>query len=103
MSDGAGGYEPGEIKIDTTIHITVDEWVVFTNKLIALKFWELPTESREETGTDGSEWILEGFSTSKYHFTVRWMPSIERNPKYKECCEYLIKLSKLNIPNDEIY
>jgi hypothetical protein len=61
MTKGAGGYEPGKIKIDTIVKITTNEWEVFANKIEALNFWSIPTESREETGTDGSEWVLEGF------------------------------------------
>ena len=102
VSNGAGGYDPGQIIIDTTIDITLDDWNTFVGKADKVNFWNLQTEVKE-MGLDGSEWILEGVTKNKYHFTTRWSPPYSKNEGYRDCCDYLISLSKLKIPKRDKY
>ncbi len=100
VSDGAGGYEPGKIKVDRTIPIDISEWKKIDEQFKTMDFWNLPVET-DFRGNDGAEWILESVTKDKYHFTTRW--SAGRNGNYGKCCLYFLKLSDLKIPKGDQY
>ncbi len=100
---GAGGYEPGSIIIDTTISIATNEWTALKNKIVDTHFWQLKTEEREDSGKDGSEWIIEAIEENKYHMVTRWTPSIDRQVNFRIIGEYLLSLSKIKIETEDIY
>jgi hypothetical protein len=93
VSDGAGGYEPGKIIFDTTLALTQNQIDTINHKLEVAKFWTLPTESRDNNGKDGSEWIIEIFKDNKYHMVVRWTPM--RGTAFRIIGEYLISISQI--------
>jgi hypothetical protein len=95
VANGAGGYEPGQVIADTTINVTKEEWQTFTGKVETGKFWELQTETRDDDGKDGSEWILEAVKENKYHIVTRWTPTNEKYGSFRAIGEYLIALAKL--------
>ena len=107
MCNGAGGYEPGKLILARTIPLTSGNWDTFVSKLNSIQFWNLPTDSDNQEGTDGSEWILEGKVSNKYHFVHFWSPGFSaKGIKFKECCSYLISLANFTesqLPSDEIY
>lgn len=91
--NGAGGYEPGEIIVNHTRKLTAAEWDEFARHLDDTCYWQLPTED-DALGTDGSQWILEGFKVNRYHVVDRWTPE---SGSYRELCLYLLQLSGLEI------
>lgn len=93
VCDGAGGYEPGKIIVDTTINLTKKQVDTTNIKLDNANFWTLQTESREDNGLDGSEWIIEVFKNNKYHMVVRWTP--EKGTAFRAIGEYLISISQI--------
>jgi hypothetical protein len=95
-----GGYIPQEIKTDTKQEMTIFEWGTFKHKIDDFYFWNIVPNDPEPRPNDGAEWILEGASKNKYHFIARTSPV---DNKYKACCKYLIFLSKLKIPEKNIY
>jgi hypothetical protein len=101
MSDGAGGYTPGKIILDTTYNITKVEWSDFISDFEKLGFWNLPTQY-EPTGTDGAKWILEAKDNEKYHVVIRWSPEGEYDGFWKSCM-FLIKLAGLDKTEEHIY
>lgn len=101
ITDGLGGYDPGKIKLDTTISVDKEEWEIFKSLLKKAKFWEISTKD-DVVGRDGSEWILEGIDNKKYHWATRWSPS-DRDIDFKNVCEYLIKLTSINFESKLIY
>lgn len=94
VCDGAGGYAPGNLIIDTFKVINQNEWDIFQKKLNKIDYWNMPL-GRGFAGCDGAEWILEGVNSSKYHVITIWGEL--------DCCRYLINLTGLKIPDDEIY
>ena len=86
------------IKFNETIKIDEAEWNQFESLLMKSKFWNLSSIDDSDGSTDGSEWILEGYKNKKYHFVVRHNPH-----ELRECGMFLISLSNLKIPQDEIY
>ena len=98
ISDGAGGYEFGNLSQDTTFLINRKDW----NKLIQLiqksGFWNLTTDKDEIPGCDGSELIMEGHNENGYHMIYRW-----GGQEIGECGRFMIELSKIKIPEKEFY
>lgn len=99
VTSGAGGYEPGQMKMDTSFKISQKQWEEFTTLLTRARFWNLPT-TVNEGGKDGARWILEGVSNKKYHWVDRWSPT---SGEYKEACEYLLSLSRVPIHSNRGY
>jgi len=93
VSGGAGGYEPGKIIFDTTFNLTQKQVDTTNVKLANAMFWTLPTESRENAGLDGSEWIIEVYKNNKYHMVARWTP--EKGTAFRTIGEYLISISQI--------
>lgn len=75
--DGLGGYEPGQIAVDKTIKISEHEWRDMEERFERLKYWTLPTEIKDQSGSDGDQLILEGASPGRYHIVDRWEPDGE--------------------------
>jgi hypothetical protein len=80
----------------------VDEktWIEFKNLLSQTDFWNMAT-NKIVMGFDGAQWILEGKNNFQYHVVDRWSPS-KKNPYY-QCCDFLIRLTDLRIPNRNKY
>jgi hypothetical protein len=93
VSNGAGGYEPGEIIFDTIINLTEKEIDTINFKLDKAKFWTLQTDSSADNGKDGSEWIIEVCKNNKYRMVVRWTP--EKATDFRRIGEYLISISRI--------
>jgi hypothetical protein len=93
VCDGAGGYEPRKIIFDTTINLTGKQVDTTNIRLIKAKFWTMETNSREDSGMDGSEWIIEVFKNHKYHMVVRWTP--KKGTAFRSIGEYLISISQI--------
>ncbi len=96
-TDGAGGYEPGEVDLNTSFELTPSETQEFLSKIEQCQFWRLPT--REEVdGLDGARWIIEGKQETRYHIVDRWSPE---KGCVRELGLYFLKLSRINVK--EIY
>jgi len=98
ISDGAGGYEPGEIIENESKELTTVDWQLIENKIDSIDFWNLPTVENELLGTDGSQWILEGKALGKYNVVDRWCGG-----KISSVCRQLIELTDLELKEDDIY
>jgi len=96
MCDGKGGYEPGEITVNERKQIPIAEWIKIEEKINSIDFWNRPPTINDFFGTDGSQWILEGKKSDKYHFLDRW-----NGMEVSEICMDLLKLTDLKI--EEIY
>jgi hypothetical protein len=83
----------------TTIPYLASQWDKLESKLGRYDFWNRPTLDPEEPPMDGAEWILEANIKGKYHFTTRHTG----DAVYKDCCKYLLLLSKLKIPKEAMY
>ncbi len=80
------------------IKVTKSEWLKFENLLSKSKFWSLPSLDPYPSSTDGAEWIIEAYKEKIYHFVVR-----QTSFEIKDVGIYLISLSNLNVPKDQIY
>lgn len=100
LSDGTGGYGPGELIVNKMKKLTKREWDNFQKLLDSAKYWEPETNEKELSGFDGAQWILEGVDSKRYNVVDRWSPE---SGKFRECCDYLIKLTDLKINKDDIY
>jgi len=82
-------------------NINKEIWDRFMNKLSHTNFWNMDINDPNEQGLDGAEWTLEGKSSSKYHVVERWSP--KSSTDYFQCCDYLIGLTDLQIPENRKY
>jgi hypothetical protein len=99
LSNGAGGYRPGKLVINETKKIDKETWDKFYALIDSTDFWNLKTVEYN-FGTDGSQWILEGSDSSRYHVVDRWTP---KSGSYYDCCNYLIGLTDLKIKSKDFY
>lgn len=101
MNTGAGGFNPGKVKLNQVRTLSQDEVKRFLELLEKDSFWSLQSEDRSKQGLDGSQWIVEGIKAGKYHLVDRWSP----NSGYVyELGKYFIDaLAHLNIPKEEFY
>ncbi|HZM99334.1 MAG TPA: hypothetical protein VFB70_08065 [Pyrinomonadaceae bacterium] len=97
--DGAGGYEPGKLKLERKRELTRDEWREFMRHLEDSCYWQLPSRD-DGGGFDGAQWIFEGVKGGRYHIVDRWTP---QNGSYRELCLYVLKLSGLKLDASELY
>ncbi len=97
MTDGAGGYAPGNLKRNDTLQL--DEKTIKTIKIKfdKISFWTLATHN-DDDGKDGAEWILEVRNKDKYHMVKRWSPE---SGDFRSFCLYILKIGK--IKEKEIY
>ncbi len=96
VTNGAGGYEAGQIKRDTTFKVSLKQWKELKELVDRAGFWNLPSRV-DDHGKDGAEWILEGVRNKQYHWVERWSPTAERHTEFREVCEYLLNLSSVTI------
>jgi hypothetical protein len=97
--DGAGGYEPGKLKLDRKRELTPEEWSGFMRHLDDSCYWQLLSQDHAD-GNDGSQWIFEGIKGGRYHVVDRWTP---QNGSYRELCLFMLQLSGLKLDSSELY
>ncbi|HMI78633.1 MAG TPA: hypothetical protein VK484_07555 [Ferruginibacter sp.] len=94
------GFKPDTMLVNTTQYLTASEWNKWIFKLGRINFWKIETHDPDPiSANDGAMWTLEANVKGKYHFITRQFPDAH----YKECCKYLLFLSKLKIPKEDIY
>ena len=93
------------------MHIEIEdqEWNAFERLLERSNYWRLPEtneavsgrDGEAVSGRDGASWVLEAVSDGQYHIVDRWSPdekySSEEDLSFRDACQYLLKLSDLNI------
>ena len=99
--DGAGGYDPGKIKISNERELSIEEWNKVQEILDDMEFWRLYTENPGNRGFDGAQWIIEGRCEKYYHIVDRWTPS--KSNSFRQGCLKLLAFTDISVPDDEIY
>jgi len=100
---GKGGYKPGNVQRRTERRLSDREWRLLRQRLENAGMWEGDTR-QQDTGFDGSRWILEGRADGKYRFHDIWSPKPSRFPQYYKACSYMLELAGLTpAPPEELY
>jgi hypothetical protein len=60
VASGAGGCSPGTLTTNTSRQLTAQEAQSLRSKVEGGGFWNAPNPVNDQTGTDGSDWIIEG-------------------------------------------
>jgi hypothetical protein len=101
VASGTGGYSPGTLSTNTSRKLTAQEAQSLLSRVESGGFWNAPNPVNDQTGTDGSQWIIEGVKAGRYHVVDRWMP---KNGPARELGLFLaFDLAGLSIPKNEIY
>ena len=74
--DGAGGYEPGNLVVDTTFTLTTALWSDF-EELLAPSGVLTEVKRENVDGLDGAQWVLEWSDGVKYRVVDVWTPRPE--------------------------
>lgn len=88
MTDGDGGYEPGPVIRTVEGRLSGAEAQRLVKLLGKLSFWEEPT-AIDDTGCDGTTWVLEAAEAGRYHVAHRWCPD---KGAFSEFCTLLGQL-----------
>ena len=109
IANGAAGYPSSSTAVveNTKRTLTskqVDDFLALVDRAT---FWADPSHiAGDQTGTDGSEWIVEAVRAGKYHVVARWTPQLNQPSKsaVRELGLALaIDLAQLKIPAKEFY
>lgn len=94
---GAGGYDPGHLARDTSFTLGEPDVTEFERRLAAAHFWTLSTDPpKTAMGLDGSQWVLEGITSGRYHVVDRWSPNVHGpDAQYRELAEWMLARSTL--------
>lgn len=87
-TNGFGGYDAGQLAIESEHSLTKAETQRFSRLLDDSGFWVLPT-AEVSAGLDGTQVILEGVRNGKYHVVDRWSP---RQTAYAELSNCILGL-----------
>jgi hypothetical protein len=102
IGSGAGGYEPGRLIRNSVSPTGSGATALFLTKIIDADFWSLRSRKDEPTGTDGSEWIIEGVADGHYQVVDRWCPP-DSEPVHLLGMSMLADLAALQIKPEDIY
>ncbi len=72
VTNGAGGYEPGEIIKEKEIELGGNQIDDLRRIVKSNKFWE--EKQFDEIGLDGAQWIVEVKCGGDYHYVDEWSP-----------------------------
>jgi hypothetical protein len=100
-TDGAGGYEPGNILRTAKQAISKAQWDALTTAIHSADFWALPTEEQTNAVVlDGAQWILEGRRGDEYHAVHRSSP---KSGPYRDASLQLLQAAGISTPSGEVY
>jgi hypothetical protein len=101
MSSGAGGYSPGKLVQNSSRKLDGVEVKQLLALIERVGFWAAPNPVTDQTGTDGSQWVIEGLKSGNYHVIDRWSP--HQGPAHEIGMFLAFDLAKMDIPKSEIY
>lgn len=101
VASGSAGFHPGVLSENSTVILTREQTQGFLTLLDKVDFWHIVSPVDDQTGTDGSQWIIEGVKAGKYHLVDRWSPN---NGPIRELGLMLaFDLAHMSIPKHDIY
>ena len=96
--------EPKKFKLLATGQKNIDKksWQRFKDRFDRTDFWNMESEIKlPGSHFDGATWILEGKIVGRYHTVSRWSPN--DSDYFYQTCDFLIRLTDLNISEAEKY
>jgi hypothetical protein len=108
LADGSAGF-PYTIKRtieNSSRSLTREQMNDLRSELEGVGFWSLPSVARDQTGTDGADWVFEAVKESKYKFVTRWSPCLAKSEKHGICrlgLTFARKVGGLKIPDKDVY
>ena len=88
LTNGHGGYDPGDLIVDENIPITVRQFNRVRLALEKADYWSLQPVI-DDRGLDGTHFIVEAVRESRYHVVDRWCPD---NGPYRVLCDEFVSL-----------
>jgi hypothetical protein len=94
VNNGEGGYAPGPTTIVERKNLTKHDWDKFQTMLNSIDFWNTKNFPNM-VGLDGSTWVLEGSTPSRYQVLDMWSP--HDGSSFFKTCDFLIELTGMKI------
>lgn len=85
---------------ETTKKIGVRQWNTFKRLLSGIDFWSMVSQDYHEQAADGAIWLLEASDKGRYKVVER---QGHVYPQYTNCLKYLLGLTDLHLPENDIY
>jgi hypothetical protein len=101
VASGAAGFRPGVLIEQRSQAVGKEQTQAFLKRVADLHFWDVPNPVNDQTGTDGSQWIIEGVKAGQYHVVDRWTPT--KGVARELGMMLAFQLAKMDIPQNEIY
>jgi hypothetical protein len=101
VASGAAGFRPSVLSEQRLQPISKEQTQAFLKRVTELSFWDAPNPVNDQTGTDGSQWVIEGVKAGRYHVVDRWSPN--KGVVYELGLMLAFDLAKIDVPKDEIY
>ena len=108
VATGEAGFPYTSKTLSTNVSRAVPRERVqsFLRQVHELGFWSIATTLKgDQTGTDGSEWIIEGVKDGKYHVVERWCANDTPSKRvtHQLGLNLAFELAQLRIPKKDIY
>lgn len=101
ITSGAGGSAPGDLTKNASTVLTKVQTDRFLSEVKKVGLWQIERRLRDQSGTDGAEWIIEGVRDQAYCVVTRWSP---KNGPVRELGVFMLEqLAGLRIPARELY
>lgn len=101
VASGTAGFRPGFLSESNSRILTRTQTQAFQTQIDTLDFWHLANPVNDQTGSDGSQWVIEGIKGGQYHVVDRWSP---KNGPVRELGLMLaFDLAHISIPKKDIY
>ena len=101
VTGGAGGYDPGKLIVNTNGPLINEDARSLVAQIDASGFWQRLGSLDDQSGTDGSEWVVEAAVHGRYHLAHQWSPA--SGPIRDLGILFLFHLANISVPKDEIY
>lgn len=105
--DGAGGYEPGELRVSRTRPLAPAEWLRIVRAVEDTGLWSADTPEADPfiSGLDGATWIVEGVREARYRGIERWSPAAREGAEAVRAAGLLFLETSGLLPSDprEVY
>lgn len=90
VADGAGGYNPGNLKTEKAFRLSKKQIDQLRNQFKKSGFFRIKS-TEESFGIDGAQWYIEANVNDNYHWVDRWSPE---GTEMEKLGLYFLKLAR---------
>ena len=100
---GVGGYEPGEIAESHRVRLSRSQKDDLLRLASDVLNYESPPDDEKSIVVDGARWIVEIVGADGYAASSTHGSDLRETSPLADLCDYLVSISKIEIPEGEYY